>query len=764
MKSSSSALAPAPCSPSGSPGRVAYAVLVSAMLPISACESGVSPTPTTKDVYGLANGCFAVAGRVRGATRYLQSDDATDAYVFRSGPLDLAVRFHARAADLGVYLLRDAEGRYLVPGTAGLAREDALQSDVLLGDDTFISPAEWTIESAGREGRFLLRNRAAGGAYLTATGTTSDVNGALELTFEEATGCAPFPEMSLDAEGTPTKTTFDDGDLYGFVDAHSHLLTNFGFGGAGTFHGSPFHRLGVEHALPDCEPFHGWEGRRNLLGYFFDRNTFNLQTASVALLLGEIQEFDHETAGYPNFTDWPNAPEDSVHQAQYYRWLERAYLSGLRLVVQHATSNQVLCDMVTAVHAQTARYSCNDMVAVERQIDEAYALERYVDAQSGGPGRGWFRIVRTPAEARQVIGAGKLAVVLGIETSNLFDCFLTPRAGFPTCDATTVRERLDHFQARGVRAIFPVHKYDNAFSAGDGARGFIEFGNFINSGHYSNFTLDCDFSIRAVFDNGNVVFGGINQPRATYDEPAPVDMSGFATSPVSTLLPYISVIGQGSLQGAYCQNAGLTALGETLLQEMMLRGLILEIDHLPTRSYHRAIDMLVANDYPSAGTHGNTAGGIVFDLGGIVSWGLPRCGNAADPASVSAGFRNRIADIAMRGGYPAQGLGFDLNGLAGSPGPRFTGRCGTPQENPITYPFTSYDGAVTFTQPMLGTRVVDFNTEGMVHLGLLPELIEDARHMGFTDQDLEPLFRSAEGYVRMWERAEARGAALRALP
>lgn len=27
--------------------------------------------------------------------------------------------------------------------------------------------------------------------------------------------------------------------------------------------------------------------------------------------------------------------------------------------------------------------------------------------------------------------------------------------------------------------------------------------------------------------------------------------------------------------------------------------------------------------------------------------------------------------------------------------------------------------------------------------------------------DLEPLFRSAEGYVRMWERAEARAAALR---
>jgi hypothetical protein len=57
---------------------------------------------------------------------------------------------------------------------------------------------------------------------------------------------------------------------------------------------------------------------------------------------------------------------------------------------------------------------------------------------------------------------------------------------------------------------------------------------------------------------------------------------------------------------------------------------------------------------------------------------------------------------------------------------------------------------------------VDFNTEGMIHIGLLPELIEDARRDGVSDEDLEPLFRSAEGYVRMWERAEMRGAELRA--
>lgn len=66
-----------------------------------------------------------------------------------------------------------------------------------------------------------------------------------------------------------------------------------------------------------------------------------------------------------------------------------------------------------------------------------------------------------------------------------------------------------------------------------------------------------------------------------------------------------------------------------------------------------------------------------------------------------------------------------------------------------------------FTEPQLGVRSVDFNTEGMLHLGLVAELIEDVRRDGMSDEELEPLFRSAEGYLRMWERAEERAAALR---
>ena len=166
------------------------------------------------------------------------------------------------------------------------------------------------------------------------------------------------------------------------------------------------------------------------------------------------------------------------------------------------------------------------MVAVDRILEETSNLEDYIDAQAGGPGEGWFRIVESPAEARHVIRAGKMAVVLGIETSNLFDCFLVPSAGFPACTEQDVIAKLDHYYDLGVRAIFPVHKYDNAFSAGDGQKLFIELGNFIQTGHFSNFTNEC-IDVPTVFDRGPSSFPGLIEPRADFLAPPPNDLSGF---------------------------------------------------------------------------------------------------------------------------------------------------------------------------------------------------------------------------------------------
>jgi len=57
--------------------------------------------------------------------------------------------------------------------------------------------------------------------------------------------------------------------------------------------------------------------------------------------------------------------------------------------------------------------------------------------------------------------------------------------------------------------------------------------------------------------------------------------------------------------------------------------------------------------------------------------------------------------------------------------------------------------------------MMDFNTQGMTTLGQVAELIQEVRADGATDTDLEPLFKSAEGYIRVWEKSERRAEALR---
>jgi microsomal dipeptidase-like Zn-dependent dipeptidase len=217
-------------------------------------------------------------------------------------------------------------------------------------------------------------------------------------------------------------------------------------------------------------------------------------------------------------------------------------------------------------------------------------------------------------------------------------------------------------------------------------------------------------------------------------------------------------------QQEVCQAAGLTETGEFLIEAMIERGMILEIDHLPRRSYQRAFEILEQLDYPAAGTHGLNNGGALYRLGGVSKTGLGRCQSPTRSATMDDGLQQRVELIEDNGGFPAEGFGFDLNGFAGAPGPRFgpNSVCGnTPQTNPITYPFQSVAGDVTFHAPRVGNREIDFNTEGLVHIGLVPELIEDVRRDGVSDAELEPLFKSAEGYIRMWEKAERRGRELR---
>ncbi len=717
----------------------------------------------TADVYAQANQCRAVVDLDTGDA--LQRLAADDRYAFVSAGA-APTPFFLKPSGLGSYLLYDAGRGYLVSDGTSLLRTTRLESDITRIDDTYESEAEWVLQAAAQDpAHFRLQHRKTG-RFLAHAGLVASAAEAATIDLQTNEGCTPFPEEETWAEGEVQPRTFADGSVYGFIDAHSHILANFAFGGGGIFHGAPFHRLGVEHALDSCERFHGAEGRADLFGYGFDNGlSGGLDFFIQAISTGRLPMFNHFTEGYPEFKSWPNGPRSSTHQVQYYKWLERAYLAGLRLVVLHTVNNQIICDFLAGGGIQPVRYSCNEMVGVDRQIDEAYNMQDYIDAQEGGPGEGWFRIVKSPAEAREVVRGGKMAVILGVETSNVFDCFLTPQDGFPACTEEYLVEKIEDYYDRGLRALFPVHKYDNAFSAGDGNKSFIELGNLLMTGHFSNFSTECDPNTPTVFDGGPMTFPGLNRPRENYVEPAPNDFTEFYIDPLRKLGRILNALLQPPIPGEsnHCQRAGITPLGEFFVQQLMRRGMILEIDHLPRKSYKRVFEMMVANDYPAAGTHGLDNFGKLYALGGISTSGFSSCRNPERRSTVDDGFQSRLAKIVENGGYPGLGFGLDLNGFAGAQGPRFGERsgCGSTQTDPLTYPFQSYAGDVTFHQAKVGNRSIDFNTDGLVHIGMLADLIEDVRRDGVTDAELEPLFRSAEGYIRMWEKAERRGAALR---
>ena len=194
----------------------------------------VEPEVTPADpmaIYALANGCYNIADAADDS-RLLVAGDG-EAYTFSGASADDAARFLFRSADLGVYLLYDQNSQYLTSNGSNALPQTQLRSDTrkvedqVVIDDRMQSEGEWELIAA-ENGNFQLRHLLSD-LYL---GSSAEMSAEpTDLSLIAADSCASFPELSLDAEGEVGFTEFEDGDVFGFVDAHSHLFTNFAFGG-----------------------------------------------------------------------------------------------------------------------------------------------------------------------------------------------------------------------------------------------------------------------------------------------------------------------------------------------------------------------------------------------------------------------------------------------------------------------------------------------------------------------------------------------------
>jgi hypothetical protein len=590
------------------------------------------------------------------------------------GTVPGAERVRMQATGLGRYLLYRHDRRFV-----------AARPDGSVGVAATPSPAaEWRV-SGRRGGPFTLRP------------VSGDPPTLRSVRFRAATGCVVYPEAGLDATGTPSRGATSYGHVGGLVEGHMHWMTYQYFGGR--FHcGRPWDRYGIPFALPDCSSIEGPQGvaapMQNFLNY------------------GNPAQ-PHDTAGWPTFASW--SPTNLTYEGTYWRWIQRAWMAGLRLMVMSPNENRVLCLL------QANRTTdCNEMATVRRSLAAIHQLQRYVDAQAGGPGKGFFQIVTDPYEARRVINQGRMAVVLEVEISEPFDC-----SGWdqPTCDEAQVDRELDALHRMGVRSMLLLNKFDNPLTGvrfDSGPVGvLINAGNRASAGSFWS-ARTCPGSLR---DN------------AIYT-PEPQSAAAIAQLLATVGLP-------GGLAPAYppaphCNTRGLTRLGEHVVERMMDLGMIVNPDHMSQAGVDRTLSLLEARNYSGViSPHGWMDPGNwprIWQLGGMA---FPGHAAASEYVKQWREFRPRETPHTFGWGY-----GADLGGLSEQPG-----------AGDVAYPFKSLDGRVTFQRQRTGRRTFDYTKEGVAHYGLYADWFADLRRLGGAPL-VDDLWNGAEAYLEMWERAD----------
>ncbi|WP_371614719.1 discoidin domain-containing protein [Streptomyces sp. NBC_00454] len=505
----------------------------------------------------------------------------------------------------------------------------------------------------------------------------------------------PAPDSGINVTGEPFKGTDAQGNVRGFVDAHDHIMSNEGFGGR-LICGKPFSDLGVADALKDC-PEHYPDGSLAIFDF-----------------VTKGGDGKHDPDGWPTFKDWP-AHDSLTHQQNYYAWIERAWRGGQRVLVNDLVTNGVIC----SVYFFKDR-SCDEMTAIRLEAKKSYDMQAYIDKMYGGPGKGWFRIVTDSAQAREVVKQGKLAVVLGVETSEPFGC--KQILDISQCSKQDIDKGLDELYGLGVRSMFLCHKFDNALCGvrfDEGALGTaINVGQFLSTGTFWQ-TEQCK---GPQHDNP---IGLAAAPNAQKELPAGVAVPSYAS-------------------GAQCNTRGLTDLGDYAVRGMMKRKMMLEVDHMSVKAAGQAFDILESESYPGViSSHSWMDLGWMerlYKLGGFVAQYM----SGSEAFSAEA----KRTDALREKYHVGYGYGTDMNGVGGWPGPR-----GADAPTPVTYPFRSTDGGSVIDKQTAGQRTWDFNTDGAAHYGMVPDWIEDIRLVGGQGV-VDDLFQGAESYLRTWGSTE----------
>jgi len=508
-------------------------------------------------------------------------------------------------------------------------------------------------------------------------------------------------------------------DVPGFADIHTHMFSSYGFGlhviSPNPEAGSP-----CEAAAPI--PF------QDVLGQ------------AVATTLG-IDAPGHCRPSAVNLLGQQMSEDE----------LLRAHTAGLNLIVMNAVNNKLLCRALHGEEFDRDPAHCDDMLNADRELDAAHRLQDRIDRNAGGVGKGWFRIVASPEEARNSIRRGQLAVVLGLEVSDVF-C----SANAAGCDRTELLKEIDDAYARGVRHIFPMHIYDNIFG------GAAMHSCSANSDCTDDFAHWVGTNFRSLA-KGDSRLADIKFPVPGYD---------------CGSLGY-------EIMGGRCNSEGLTSYGEFFIDALTSRGMLIDVDHVSYRAREQILTMAEARHYPLVSSHtgfveinnGEKANESnptfeqfrrIINGGGMVAPILHQ-GTAAEVNQVDKAPRVPPTSVNCDESFfqYAQALQYAVNNRAGlygiALGSDFDGFAEWPRSCPsyaVKYPVVMNGHTFPKSVVNLGgsppvSYTYDISGDGFAHIGMYPDFFAQLSRIGVPAEAITALMHSAEGYIRLWERADA---------
>jgi microsomal dipeptidase-like Zn-dependent dipeptidase len=372
--------------------------------------------------------------------------------------------------------------------------------------------------------------------------------------------------------------------VWGWADIHCHPTAQAGFGDllAGHMHG-PVEDLG------SCLEIHGHEHGNPLrpVGLALEGGRYNDGSLATTGWTTGTPGFDEQLG----FRGWP-AFDEITHIKTHQDWIRRAYEGGQRLMVALIVHNQMLAAISTATKLIFEAQSDRDTVEPQVQM-----LREFV-AHNGD----WCGLARTPAEARDLIEANKMAFVLGLETDSINDWVKDEQFSSDPSDANrdaihaTIHDYFAYLYDLGVVQVNLIHLTDNAF----GGMALYDVMFMVNSWQRRGRLPDTEDGFTPHAANPDeVVCTPVTLPSVLWEKLEPAAQKLGITSP-----PFsgVGVYGHGD------RNAnGLTVAGEVALLEAMRLGMVVDMDHMSEHSAHGAFGVatktIPGSTYPLVSAH-----------------------------------------------------------------------------------------------------------------------------------------------------------------